>query len=387
MSQSTRKLEIICGLFDGLAAQGAIWLSVPDLCAESDRLQSGLSHALVGDYVRRFCINDPSNRSASPKHFLESPRFVTSDPQHRRSRQYRRLTREEHDAFLRDPRTDWHERPYTDLAAHYQPPAKLPARPAPRRKPAPSLEPVSASGVEAAVKVIKVHELARELRVDHQRVIDAANRLGAKAELPKSLLAADLAEMVRRELRPVPTPRRETPVRAAPPAPVAPLPAAPVEASPARKEKAPPAVVVIDVSNVAREECDAQGKAKLSSFENLIGQLAGWGLKTIAIADASLWGQIDREDEFKDYCRRGVIKQSPARTEADAWILEVASQAGGFIISRDTFRDRIEKYPGIRGRVVSFMVFDGVVMLDPEHPFIELVKKDGQRKPARKKRS
>src|SRR4030095_4556908 len=113
MSQSTRKLEIICGLFDGLAAQGAIWLSVPDLCAESDRLQSGLSHALVGDYVRRFCINDPSNRSASPKHFLESPRFVTSDPQHRRSRQYRRLTREEHDAFLRDPRTDWHERPYT----------------------------------------------------------------------------------------------------------------------------------------------------------------------------------------------------------------------------------------------------------------------------------
>ena len=50
-----------------------------------------------------------------------------------------------------------------------------------------------------------------------------------------------------------------------------------------------------------------------------------------------------------------MIKQSPARTEADAWILEVASQAGGFIISRDTFRDRIEKYPGVRGRVVSFM--------------------------------
>src|SRR5205823_13112010 len=112
--------------------------------------------------------------------------------------------------------------------------------------------------------------------------------------------------------------------------------------------KAKPLTAIIDVSNVAREERDEKGRAKLTSFLHLVDQLEKGHVKVIAIADAGLWGQIDREEEFKECCRRGVIKQSPSRTEADVWILEKAQETGAYIISRDTFRDRIEKYPGIR---------------------------------------
>jgi hypothetical protein len=149
----------------------------------------------------------------------------------------------------------------------------------------------------------------------------------------------------------------------------------------AQVSKSSHSIVVIDVSNVAREECDAQGRAKLESFLHLLAQLERGKVKVIAIADASLWGQIDREEEFKEYCRRGVIKQAPSRTEADAWILQKASEAGGYIISRDTFRERIARYPGVRERIVPFMVFDGEVMLDPEHPFTAMI-----HRPVRKKR-
>jgi hypothetical protein len=261
------------------------------------------------------------------------------------------------------------------------------AGPKPAGKPNTRRKTVRAAPVE---DLIKVHELARELRIDHQKVIEVAQRLGAAAALPKSGLEREIAEQIRQELKPPPKPAKSPATvstrrtERAPKEAAAPKPVSAEEGVQPVKAKSP--VVIIDVSNVAREERDEQGRARLSSFENLLSVLTGGGIKVIAIADASLWGQIDREDEFKDYCRRGVIKQSPARTEADSWILEIAHQVDGYIISRDTFRDRIEKYPGIRGRIVSFMVFDGTVMLDPEHPFTELIRSGLPSKSKRKRR-
>jgi len=432
MPQSPQKLDTICETFRDLAAQGATWVTIPELVAEVERRHLRLSRALIGDYVRRHCINDLSNQNASPKHYLTAPRFVISEPQNRRGRKYRLLSKAEQDAFLRDPREDWHERSYAELAAHY---AAKEERPVARH---------SAHRAERAGKTskppderIKVHELARELRVHHRQIIEAAQRLGAEASLPKSRLDETIAAHLRTEFgpatqrsslraataraprqvshhpaesRPKPEPDRAPkktrsaavahkahhPVsspasrathhsRKSPsPAPVA------IDHKPTRREsahghQAKQLTAIVDVSNVTREERDEKGRAKLASFLSLLGQLEKSKVKVIAIADAGLWGQIDREEEFKDCCRRGIIKQAPSRTEADVWILEKAREGGGYIISRDTFRDRIEKYPGIRERIVTFMVFDGEVMLDPEHHLTGLIHQAARKKTRKKK--
>jgi hypothetical protein len=430
MPQSKRKLETICEFFRSQAAQGKRWISLPELSAVADQRQVNLSHSLIGDYVRRHCLNDPSNRTALPKHFLKTPRFVTSDPARKRGRKYRLLSEEERAAFLRDPREDWHTQPYAELSVHYWGRAPQPTKPS-----APPHKAAAGKGHGQPDERIKVHELARELRIDHQKVIEVAQRLGAEATLPKSRLDDEVAARIRSELaakKPATKPARgraakkararaaaktessAEPKAAAEPKAVEPKAAAETEdkaaETPAKKSThrsrkrratkaaaktpAPAAskneshprqaqhpVAIIDVSNVAREECDEKGRAKLDSFLHLLGQLERDGCKVIAIADANLWGQIDRQEEFKDYCRRGVIKQAPTRTEADAWILEKAHEIGGYIISRDTFRERIARYPGLQERIVPFMVFDGEVMLDPEHAFTKKAQP-----PAKKKR-
>jgi len=450
MPQSKRKLEIICEMFRDLATRGTLWISIPELGTEADRRQLNLTHALIGDYVRRYAINDPSNRTASPKHYLDTPRFVTSDPRNKRGRKYRLLTENEREAFLRLPSEELHAQPYAEVEARYWPQTAKPMAAKPMAGKPMAAKPTAKPGHAArrpearerkeeresqAARMhdarIKVHELARELRIAHEKVIEVAQRLGADASLPKSPLDEMVAAHIRLELAPkkepapaavllratshqtppqVPrqapkrtraaaaapakveepaavskvsrtTPRRRTPsaaLKAAKPEAASPAPA-PASKDGARKSQPP--VVIVDVSNVAREECDEKGRAKLETFLHLVAQLERSGVKIIAIADASLWGQIDREEEFKDYCRRGIIKQAPSRTEADAWILQKASESGGYIISRDNFRERIARYPGIRDRMVPFMVFDGEVMLDPEHPFTAMLNR-----PVRKKR-
>ena len=424
MPQSKRKLELICEMFRDLAAPGAPWLPIAELATEADRRQLNLSHALIGDYVRRYCINDPSNQAASPKHYLDTPRFVTSEPHNKRGRKYRLLAEVERRAFLRDPSEDLHAQPYAEVETRYGfHPAKPIAKPTARKPEARAhREARETKTTPTRDARIKVHELARELRIDHQKVIAAAQRLGADASLPKSRLDDAVATHVRTEFarkkesvlqaepqqtaltrttpQVLPATSRRTRTAAAPAKIVEPVAAvkatepatqrrrrksstmAHKAASPdgAHPRKLPQTLVVVDVSNVAREECDEKGRAKLGSFLHLLAQLERSNLKIVAIADANLWGQIDREEEFKDHCRRGIIKQAPSRTEADAWILQKASEAEGYIISRDTFRERVARYPGIRDRVVSFMVFDGEVMLDPEHPFTAMIHRHHRRK-------
>jgi|GEM_PF-3401396 len=434
LAQSQQKLEMICEVFRGLAGQGMTWVSIPQLIAEAHRRQLNLSRELIGDYVRRYSVNDPSNRNLSPKHYLGTPRFVAADHQPKRGREYRLLSEAERQSFLRDPREDWHERPYAEFEASYAPqvertvhkPVHRQTRAGAHKKP------------EARDQRVRVHELARELRIDHRKVIEAAKRHGADVSLPKSGLDDSVATRVRKELavtkqqgalraaksqppRQVTHGIKEPPSKEARHQPPKKTPsvaahgraarqtaiheasrevltpkgasAAGVKTKPksaashgSRPAKAGQLTVIVDVSNVAREERDPKGRAKLANFLHLVDQLEKHQIKIIAIADATLWGHIDREEEFKECCRTGIIKQAPTRTEADVWILEKASAAGAYIISRDTFRDRIEKYPGCRERIVSFMVFDSEVMLDPEHQLTTMIRQAESKKAGRKRK-
>jgi len=342
MPESKRKLDLICDLFvnNGQTAppsapqttpQTAPWIRLSDLCAESDRRQLNLDHTVITQYVRRYCVNDPSNQSLQVKSFVNAPRFVTADPRQRDdNRRYRLLSIAERAAFQTSRRADWHTRPYNELEAKLRPQAAPAATPLPK----PSEQPVRS----------RVHtEKPAQPRTRQQRATPA------------------------RAPRNAPDPAPSPAVKASRPA-----------KQPAARKKQ--LLVIVDVSNVTREELDDRGHAKLESLKNLLDNLDASGVKAIAIADASLQAQIDDETAFRDYCRRGLIKQSPSRTEADGWILQLASEADAYIISRDTFRERIEKFPALRSRLVSFMVFDGSVMLDPEHPFTHTIKESRKKR-------
>jgi hypothetical protein len=332
MAESKRKLDLICDLFVN-NGQAASWVRLTELCAESDRRQLNLDHTVITQYVRRYCVNDPSNQSLQVKSFVNAPRFVTADPRQRDdNRRYRLLSIAERGAFQTSRRADWHTRPYNELEAKLRP------------QPAPAVTP------------------SRK-----------------QAEPPPQARASAQPE---KPAQPRTRPQRATPARAPqnapPPAQSPPAKASRPAKQPAARKKA--MLAIVDVSNVTREELDERGHAKLESLKNLLEKLEASGVKAVAIADASLQGQIDDETAFRDYCRRGLIKQSPSRTEADGWILQLASEVDAYIISRDIFRERIEKFPELRSRLVSFMVFDGSVMLDPEHPFTQAIK-ESRKKP------
>jgi len=328
MPESKRKLDLICDLFVN-NGQTAPWIRLSDLCAESDRRQLNLEHTVITQYVRRYCVNDPSNQSLQVKSFVNAPRFVTADPRQRDdNRRYRLLSIAERAAFQTSRRADWHTRPYNELEA------KL--RPAPGAAPSPK---PSEQPVRSRVQT----EKPAQPRTRQQRATPARAPQNAPQPAPSPAVKAS---------RPAKQPA-------------------------ARKKQL---LVIVDVSNVTREELDDRGHAKLESLKNLLDNLDASGVKAIAIADASLQAQIDDETAFRDYCRRGLIKQSPSRTEADGWILQLASEADAYIISRDTFRERIEKFPALRSRLVSFMVFDGSVMLDPEHPFTQTIKESRKKR-------
>jgi hypothetical protein len=330
MAESKRKLDLICDLFVN-NGQAVLWVRLTDLCAESDRRQLNLDHTVITQYVRRYCVNDPSNQSLQVKSFVNAPRFVTADPRQRdENRRYRLLSIAERAAFQTSRRADWHTRPYSELEAKLRPQATPAATPSRKQ-----VEPPPRSRVQA--------EKPAQPRTRQPRA--------APARAPQN----------------------------------APQPALPPAAKASRPTKQPAArkkqlLAIVDVSNVTREELDERGHAKLGTLKNLIEKLEASGVKTIAIADASLQAQIDDETAFRDYCRRGLIKQSPSRTEADGWILQLASEVDAYIISRDIFRERIEKFPALRSRLVSFMVFDGSVMLDPEHPFTHAIRESTKKR-------
>jgi hypothetical protein len=355
MPESKRKLDLICDLFVN-NGQMASWVRLSDLCAESDRRQLNLDHTLITQYVRRYCINDPSNHALQVKNFVNAPRFVTADPRQRdANRRYRLLSIAERAAFQASRRADWHTRPYNELEARLRPPS-APASPASRKQ---------------------AEQLPQRLA---QRL---TQRLAQRLAQPPAQAPAQPRVQTAKNAQPKTRTQRTTPARSAAQNPT--QAARHSEAKVTRTSKQPATrknqlLAIVDVSNVTREELDEHGHAKLASLKNLFDKLDASGVKTIAIADASLQGQIDDETAFRDYCRRGLIKQSPSRTEADGWILELASEIEAYIISRDTFRERIEKFPALRLRLVSFMVFDGSVMLDPEHPFTQAIRESRKKR-------
>jgi hypothetical protein len=120
--------------------------------------------------------------------------------------------------------------------------------------------------------------------------------------------------------------------------------------------------VIVDGSNVAHS---SEGERPL--LENILAvrdKLVEEGYDPVILADAALRHQIDEESAFEKMIESGEIKQAPAGTDADYFILSFARELEATIVSNDRFKDRVEAFPEVRDRVIRYMIVNGEVVFE-----------------------
>jgi hypothetical protein len=125
-------------------------------------------------------------------------------------------------------------------------------------------------------------------------------------------------------------------------------------------------VVIIDGANVAYEERSAGGKPKLSNLLKVRGELEGRGLEAVILVDASLKYDIDDQSQLETLIRSQQVRQVPAGTDADYFIIQFAEQFNARVVTNDRYKDYLEQYPWITDRRLPYMIVEGEVVLYDE---------------------
>ncbi len=124
-----------------------------------------------------------------------------------------------------------------------------------------------------------------------------------------------------------------------------------------------PRTAIIDGSNVAHSA--PQAKARLDYIQHLRTKLEDEGYEPIVIVDAALRHQIDDAPAFEALENDGRIRQAPAGTDADWFILSFASELDAVIVSNDRFREYLDEFPDLPDRQIRFMIVENEVVLRP----------------------
>ena len=121
-------------------------------------------------------------------------------------------------------------------------------------------------------------------------------------------------------------------------------------------------IVVVDGSNVAHS---TEGeRVLLSNIVAVCDKLREEGYEPLVLTDAALRHQIDDRAEYERMIDAGLIRQAPAGTDADYFILAFARELDASIVSNDRFRDRQKAFPDAAMRLIKYMVMKGEVVLE-----------------------
>jgi hypothetical protein len=121
-------------------------------------------------------------------------------------------------------------------------------------------------------------------------------------------------------------------------------------------------VAIVDGSNVAH--ATEKGEARLENIRLVCAKLKEEGLDPIVVVDAALRHQIDDMTGYEELVENGTIKQAPAGTDADYFILSFARELEAAVVSNDRFRDLVNSFPESRERAIRFMIVSGEVVLE-----------------------
>jgi hypothetical protein len=128
------------------------------------------------------------------------------------------------------------------------------------------------------------------------------------------------------------------------------------------KREPPPRLVLVDGSNVAHSS--EGGTARLANLIAVREKLREEGLDSVIVADAALRHQIDEPDQYERLVEEGVVRQAPAGTDADYFILSFAEELDASVVSNDRFRDRITSFPEVKKRLIKYMIVEGEVVFE-----------------------
>jgi hypothetical protein len=121
-------------------------------------------------------------------------------------------------------------------------------------------------------------------------------------------------------------------------------------------------VAIVDGSNVAYS---TEGQPpQVANILVVRDKLVEEGLEPIVVADAALRHQIDDAAKYEQLIDDGIVRQAPAGTDADYFILSFARELKASIVSNDRFRDRIKQFPEAKDRVIRFMIVNDEVVLE-----------------------
>ena len=124
--------------------------------------------------------------------------------------------------------------------------------------------------------------------------------------------------------------------------------------------------VVIDGANVAYEERSAGGKPKFSNLLKVRRELEEKGFEAVILVDASLKYDIDDQEQLEKLIQSQQVRQVPAGTDADYFIIQFADQLDALIVTNDRYKDYAQQYPWIPERRLPYMIVKGEVVLYDE---------------------
>ena len=122
--------------------------------------------------------------------------------------------------------------------------------------------------------------------------------------------------------------------------------------------------VIVDASNVAHFGKDKEGeKARLDYLLKSVEALEKLGYEPFPIADASLRHEIDEKEKFNLLLEEGKVQQVPAGTTADHFILKIAYDEDGKILSNDNFREFNDEFHDINNKRIPFSFVDNKISI------------------------
>ena len=129
-----------------------------------------------------------------------------------------------------------------------------------------------------------------------------------------------------------------------------------------RNRDEPPAVAIVDGSNVAHSTEGEQ--PRLRNIAIVCQKLREEGLNPVVVVDAALRHQIDDQQGLERAIDDGEIKQAPAGTDADYFILSFARELDAAVVSNDRFKDRVAAFPEARDNVIRYMIVADEVVFE-----------------------
>lgn len=126
-------------------------------------------------------------------------------------------------------------------------------------------------------------------------------------------------------------------------------------------------IAVVDGSNVAFEEVSEAGAPKVSNLVAVRAELERRGYEPIIIVDAALVHKVDDAEQLDALIESQQIRQAPAGTDADFFIIETARELDAVVVSNDTYREYSAANGWLKQRRIPLMIIKGDIQLyEPE---------------------